>query len=69
MSLDAAGIEETWRVPQRMLSVGTFVELIEYEDGSKEMKLWSRPDSSFKRIPDLPKLFPRPDRYIRRGLA
>lgn len=69
MSLDAAGIEESWEVPQRMLSVRTFVELIEYTGGSKEMKVWSRPASSFKKIPELPRLFPRPDRYIRRAFA
>jgi tetratricopeptide (TPR) repeat protein len=45
------------------IPVGTFVELFVYQDGTEQLLSWPREPSTF------PELFPRPDRYIRRGLA
>ena len=62
-------IEAEWKVPPHQLSPGTFLELLTYEDDTKEMKLWDRARASFTNIPDLPRLFPYPDRYLRRAFA
>jgi len=60
---------EAWGVTMRELSFGTFVELIEYDDGTKQMERWDAKSASFTGIPDLPRLFPFSDRYLRRAPA
>jgi hypothetical protein len=41
---------------------------LDYKDSTRELKAWGDEVSSFHDA-DLPKLFPSPDRYIRRGFA
>ena len=60
---------EAWGVTTRELSFGTFVELIEYDDGTKQVERWDAKSASFTGIPDLPRLFPFPDRYLRHAPA
>lgn len=52
----------------RMLPAGTFVEIVRYRDGTETLLSYGR-DWSGVQIPNLPPLFPRPDRYIRRAFA
>jgi hypothetical protein len=61
-------LKNVWSSRYHLLPAGTFVELLEYKDGSRELKAWSDRASTF-RDAELPKLFPPPDRYIRRGFA
>lgn len=61
-------LKNTWSSRHHLLPTGTFVELLEYKNGSCELKAWSDRESEFHDA-DLPKLFPSPDRYIRRGFA
>lgn len=68
-TFDTGTLESIWKVSAAQLIAGTFVELIEYVDGTREMKLWDRQSSSFDNVPNLPRLFPPPDRYIRRAFA
>lgn len=67
LRLTAQALRERWRWSARIPAPGTFVELIEYEDGGAELKSWDRDASGF--VPGLPRLFPHPDRYIRRAFA
>ncbi|MCC6553740.1 MAG: hypothetical protein IT372_12060 [Polyangiaceae bacterium] len=66
---DLRSLCETWNAPLAWLAVGTFVELIEYMNGTKVLRTWDRRSSSFEAVPGLPGLFPSSDRYIRRVLA
>lgn len=68
-TLDVSELRETWNAPIQSLAAGTFVELIEYEGGTKVLKTWDRRSSDFDAVPGLPKLFPYPDRYVRRAFA
>jgi len=65
----STGDLEQWNVLPGQLEVGTFVELIEYADETKAMKIWDSQSASFDAVPHLPGLFPLPDRYIRRAFA
>jgi hypothetical protein len=67
--LSLQALLDEWHGNPASLSVGAFVELIEYLDGTKALKTWDRKSSSFDAVPGLRKLFPPPDRYIRRALA
>jgi hypothetical protein len=69
VSFDLRSLRDTWNAPLAWLGVGTFVELIEYMSGSKVLRTWDRRSSSFEAVPNLPKLFPSSDRYIRRAFA
>lgn len=69
LRLDAESLLDQWQVAPRLLPVGTFVELIEHADKTKEMQIWDAKSSSFDAIPGLPPLFPYPDRFIRRAFA
>ncbi|WP_044965763.1 ATP-binding protein [Sorangium cellulosum] len=69
LHVDLRALREEWHAQPAWLAVGTFVELNEYPDGTKMLKTWDRRSSSFDAIPYLPKLFPAPDRYIRRAFA
>ncbi|WP_437720602.1 hypothetical protein [Sorangium sp. So ce861] len=69
LHVDLRALRDEWHAQPAGLAVGTFVELIEYLDGTKALKTWDRRSSSFEAIPDLPRLFPAPDRYIRRAFA
>jgi tetratricopeptide (TPR) repeat protein len=52
----------------RMPPAGTFVEIVRYRDGTETLLTHGRAWSGVQ-IPNLPLLFPRPDRYIRRAFA
>jgi hypothetical protein len=67
--LGAEELERDWNIAPGLLRAGSFVELVWYEDGTKAVKLWDRNSSSFDRVASLPKLFPNPQRYIRRAFA
>lgn len=67
--LSTDDLAKVWNVSPGQLRVGTFVELIQYADGTKAMELWDRKSSSFEAVPDLPRLFPHPNRYVRRAFA
>ncbi|HSN98045.1 MAG TPA: hypothetical protein VLS89_07090 [Candidatus Nanopelagicales bacterium] len=61
-------LKEVWGSRLHRLPPGTFVELIDYKDGTHELRAWSDKESAFHDAA-LPRLFPAPDRYIRRGFA
>ncbi|MDI1437121.1 hypothetical protein [Polyangium sorediatum] len=69
LDLSTDELEEVWDVSPSQLRVGAFVEFIEYADDTKTLAIWDRQSSSFQAVPDLPKLFPNPRRYIRRAFA
>lgn len=69
LHVDLRALRDEWHAQPAWLAVGTFVELIEYLDGTKALKTWDRRSSSFEAISYLPGLFPAPDRYIRRAFA
>ena len=69
IEIDVRALTEAWDVAPGELRPGAFVELVEYEDGTKEMNVWDRSSSSFRGIANLPKLFPAVDRYLRRAFA
>ncbi|WP_437947560.1 hypothetical protein WME98_43550 [Sorangium sp. So ce296] len=69
LCLSKGDLGEVWNASPSQLRVGTFVELIEYADGTRAMEIWDRLSSSFEAVPGLPKLFPSPDRYVRRAFA
>ncbi|AUX23316.1 hypothetical protein SOCEGT47_038390 [Sorangium cellulosum] len=69
VDLSADELREAWSALPGQLRPGTFVELIEYADGTKGVEIWDRLSSSFEEVPGLPKLFPHPDRYVRRAFA
>lgn len=48
------------------LPVGTFVELIEFEDGVEMLLSWP---TQTRHLPGLGRIHPAPDRFIRRGLT
>jgi hypothetical protein len=69
--IDVAVLHDEWNCNPRpeLLPVGAFVELIEYKDRTKALRSWDGFASSFDAIAYLPKLFPSPDRYIRRAFT
>jgi hypothetical protein len=69
--IEVAALREEWscNAHPEFLVVGAFVELIDYRDGTKALKIGDKIASSFDAIPYLPKLFPSPTRYIRRAFA
>lgn len=69
VEIEVRALTEEWHVAPGELRPGAFVELVEYEDGTREMNVWDRSSSSFRDIPNLPRLFPAADRYIRRAFA
>jgi tetratricopeptide (TPR) repeat protein len=48
------------------LPAGTFVELVELKTSAKKLLSWPRGQ---RRMPDVPPIFPPPDRYLRRAFA
>lgn len=69
VEIELRALAEEWSVAPGELRPGVFVELIEYGDGTKKMNVWDRSSSAFNDIPNLPRLFPALDRYIRRAFA
>ena len=51
-------------VPGRPLPAGSFIELLTFASGTDVIRVHTR---SREALPDLPPLFPHPDRYIRRA--
>lgn len=69
LEIELRSLTVEWNVSPGEVRPGAFVELLEYEDGAKKMNVWDRSSSSFHDIPNLPKLFPAIDRYVRRAFA
>lgn len=69
IEIELRAMAEEWGVSPGEVHPGAFVELVEYDDGTKKMNVWDRSSSSFHDIPNLPRLFPASDRYVRRAFA
>ncbi|XXY48858.1 hypothetical protein WME91_53525 [Sorangium sp. So ce269] len=67
--LDLRTLPVEWHAQPAWLAVGTFVECIEFLNGTQVLRTWPRNASSFDAVSYLPRLFPSLDRYIRRAFA
>lgn len=67
--LDLRALSVEWHAQSARLAVGTFVERIEFMNGTKVLRTWPRGASSFDAVSYLPRLFPSLDRYVRRAFA
>ncbi|WP_437282115.1 hypothetical protein WME90_16590 [Sorangium sp. So ce375] len=67
--LDLRTLSVEWHAQSAWLAVGTFVERIEFMNGTKVLRTWPRGASSFDAVSYLPRLFPSLDRYVRRAFA
>ncbi|XXT25297.1 hypothetical protein WME94_27565 [Sorangium sp. So ce429] len=67
--LDLRALSVEWHAQSARLAVGTFVEQIEFMNGTKVLRTWPRAPSSFDAVNYLPRLFPSLDRYVRRAFA
>ncbi|WP_437767977.1 hypothetical protein WMF27_16155 [Sorangium sp. So ce281] len=67
--VELRALSTEWHAQPAWFGVGTFVERIEFMNGTKVLRTWPRGASSFDAVSYLPRLFPSLDRYVRRAFA